>query len=246
MRGRDAIAVAFRHPDGHIVWASESLRTGPHGVASCARAVRARPDRAVRDPGRRDALADPEREHPGERGGDRARQGLGRAHARPDPRPRRRGVLPAAAVRRDLTTSSIQQDWVQHVVEGLVRVAIFLGYLTLISRMPDIRRVFEYHGAEHMTIHALEAGDPLDDGRGAQVPDRAPSLRHRVPRRRDHPVDLRVQPRGPAEHRDHGRQPAPADPGHRRHRLRDPQVRGEAPRPTRWSRRSWRPASSSR
>ena len=30
MRGRDAIAVAFRHPDGHIVWASESLRTGPH------------------------------------------------------------------------------------------------------------------------------------------------------------------------------------------------------------------------
>jgi uncharacterized protein YqhQ len=60
-----------------------------------------------------------------------------------------------------LTTSSVQQDWVQHVVEGLVRVAIFLGYLTLISRMPDIRRVFEYHGAEHMTIHALEAGGPL-------------------------------------------------------------------------------------
>jgi uncharacterized protein YqhQ len=60
-----------------------------------------------------------------------------------------------------VTTSAIQQDWVQHVVEGLVRVVIFLGYLTLISRMPDIRRVFEYHGAEHMTIHALEAGNPL-------------------------------------------------------------------------------------
>ena len=60
-----------------------------------------------------------------------------------------------------MTTASVSQDWVQHLVEGLVRVAIFLGYLTLISRMPDIRRVFEYHGAEHMTIHALEAGDPL-------------------------------------------------------------------------------------
>ena len=59
------------------------------------------------------------------------------------------------------TTGGVQQDWVQHTVEGLVRVGIFLGYLALISRMPDIRRVFEYHGAEHMTIHALEAGDPL-------------------------------------------------------------------------------------
>jgi uncharacterized protein YqhQ len=42
-----------------------------------------------------------------------------------------------------------------------VRVAIFLGYLVVIGRAPDIRRVFQYHGAEHMTIHALEAGDPL-------------------------------------------------------------------------------------
>jgi uncharacterized protein YqhQ len=47
-------------------------------------------------------------------------------------------------------------------VEGLIQVAIFLGYLTLISRMPDIHRVFQYHGAEHKTIHALEAGDRLD------------------------------------------------------------------------------------
>jgi uncharacterized protein YqhQ len=36
-----------------------------------------------------------------------------------------------------------------------------MGYLALIARMPDIRRVFEYHGAEHMTIHALEHNDPL-------------------------------------------------------------------------------------
>jgi uncharacterized protein YqhQ len=45
--------------------------------------------------------------------------------------------------------------------EGIIQVAIFLGYLTLVSRTPDIHRVFQYHGAEHMTIHALEHGDPL-------------------------------------------------------------------------------------
>jgi hypothetical protein len=60
-----------------------------------------------------------------------------------------------------VTTANVQQGLVQHLVEGLIRVAIFLGYLALISRAPDIRRVFQYHGAEHMTIHALEAGDPL-------------------------------------------------------------------------------------
>jgi uncharacterized protein YqhQ len=59
------------------------------------------------------------------------------------------------------TTAGVQADWVQHVVEGFVRVGLFLGYLALIALTPDIRRVFEYHGAEHMTIHALEAGDPL-------------------------------------------------------------------------------------
>ena len=45
--------------------------------------------------------------------------------------------------------------------KALIRVALFLGYLVLISRMGDINRVFQYHGAEHMTIHALEADDPL-------------------------------------------------------------------------------------
>ncbi len=45
--------------------------------------------------------------------------------------------------------------------EGLLRLVLFLGYLGAISLMPDIRRVFAYHGAEHMTIHAFEHGDPL-------------------------------------------------------------------------------------
>ena len=59
------------------------------------------------------------------------------------------------------TAGNIENDLVQHLVEGLVRIAIFIGYLALISRTPDIRRVFQYHGAEHMTIHALEADEPL-------------------------------------------------------------------------------------
>ena len=41
------------------------------------------------------------------------------------------------------------------LVEGIVRTAIFLGYLGLMSRLPDLRRVFEYHGAEHKTISAF-------------------------------------------------------------------------------------------
>jgi uncharacterized protein YqhQ len=48
------------------------------------------------------------------------------------------------------------------IVEGLVRVAIFIAYLSLISLWPDLRRVFEYHAAEHKAINAYEAEDPLE------------------------------------------------------------------------------------
>jgi uncharacterized protein YqhQ len=47
------------------------------------------------------------------------------------------------------------------LVEGLVRTGIFLGYLTVLSRQKDLRRVFEYHGAEHKVIACFEAGEPL-------------------------------------------------------------------------------------
>lgn len=49
-----------------------------------------------------------------------------------------------------------------NIVEGLIRLAIFLGYLKLISFMPDIKRVFTYHGAEHKTVNAYEAGVPME------------------------------------------------------------------------------------
>ena len=48
------------------------------------------------------------------------------------------------------------------VVEGLIRVAIFITYLFLISLLPDLRRVFQYHAAEHKAINAYEAGEPLE------------------------------------------------------------------------------------
>ena len=161
MRGRDAIAVAFRHPDGHIVWDSESLKKGVHG------------SRWAKAPFLRGLIVLYETLVVGTRWLIRSAN----IQASAEGLELGKGsvalmlgitltlgigfffLLPLFIA--GMTAGGIQQDWVQHVVEGVVRVAIFLGYLALISRMPDIRRVFEYHGAEHMTIHALEAGDAL-------------------------------------------------------------------------------------
>ena len=161
MRGRDAIAVAFRHPEGHIVWASESLDKGPHAW------------RFAKTPFVRGLVVLYETLIVGTRwlvrsaniqaSADGVELGKGSVALM-------LGLTLALGVGvffllplfiATATTSNIKADWVQHTVEGLVRVGIFLGYLALIARAPDIRRVFEYHGAEHMTIHALEAGDPL-------------------------------------------------------------------------------------
>lgn len=50
------------------------------------------------------------------------------------------------------------------VIDGILRIALVVAYIWLIGRNPDIQRVFQYHGAEHKTIHAYENGDPLDIG----------------------------------------------------------------------------------
>ena len=161
MRGRDAIAVAFRHPDGHIVWASEPLTAGIHG------------SRLSRAPFVRGLVVLYETLIVGTRWLIRSANiqasaegiELGRGSVA-----LMLGITLVLGVGvffllplfvATVTTANVQQDWVQHLVEGLVRVGIFLAYLALIARMPDIKRVFEYHGAEHMTIHALESGDPL-------------------------------------------------------------------------------------
>lgn len=47
------------------------------------------------------------------------------------------------------------------VAEGIIKIAVFIGYLALVSLMPDMKRVFAYHGAEHKTIACYEAGEEL-------------------------------------------------------------------------------------
>jgi uncharacterized protein YqhQ len=54
------------------------------------------------------------------------------------------------------------------IVEGLIRVTIFIVYLSLISLLPDLRRVFQYHAAEHKAINAYEAGEELEPARVAR------------------------------------------------------------------------------
>jgi uncharacterized protein YqhQ len=57
-----------------------------------------------------------------------------------------------------LIKDELNSSFLFWLVEGVVRTAIFLGYLLLLSRLRDLRRVFEYHGAEHKTISCYEAG----------------------------------------------------------------------------------------
>ena len=161
MRGRDAIAVAFRHPDGHIVWADETLNKGPHGW------------RLAKAPLVRGLIVLYETLVVGTRWLIRSANIQASAEGIEIGRGTVAVMLTLTLALgigiffllplfiAAMTTSQVESGWVQHLVEGLIRVGIFLGYLALIARAPDIRRVFEYHGAEHMTIHALEAGDPL-------------------------------------------------------------------------------------
>jgi uncharacterized protein YqhQ len=161
MRGRDALAVALRHPDGRIVWESERLDTGFHR------------NPASRWPFVRGLVILYETLFVGTRWLMRA-AGL---QAEDEGVELGKGsvavmlaitavlgvglffLLPLGVA--TLAAGSSQNDLLQHLVEGLVRIALFLGYLALLARTPDISRVFQYHGAEHMSIHALEHGDPL-------------------------------------------------------------------------------------
>jgi uncharacterized protein YqhQ len=68
-------------------------------------------------------------------------------------------VLPAATF--GWVGRRVESTLLVNILEGVFRVALFLGYLVLIGRAKDIRRVFAYHGAEHKTIAAYEHDDPL-------------------------------------------------------------------------------------
>ncbi len=170
MRGRNAIAVALRHPDGRIVWATERLDSGFHG------------SRWARFPFVRGLVVLYETLIVGTRWLVRS-AGVAASEEGVE-----LGKGPVALMLlitfglaigiffllplllASATTGSVKSDIAQHLVEGLIRVAMFLGYLILISRAGDVRRVFQYHGAEHMTIHALEHGDPLEPAAVRQYP----------------------------------------------------------------------------
>lgn len=68
-------------------------------------------------------------------------------------------ILPMLA--GDVLGIWIENNLVRHLLEGVIRILIFVCYIALISRMKDMQRVFAYHGAEHKTIRCYEAGLPL-------------------------------------------------------------------------------------
>ena len=223
MRGRNVLAVALRHPDGSIVWATERLdlglrarramklpllrglvvlydtlvtgtrwlvrsatvqalaledgeaKGGPAGpaallqtlailaVAPIVGAVTSDDDGSDHsDPG---APAAGTRGATGKPG---AEEGLGKGYTAAVG-----GMLLFALLLgvgiffllplfiAQATVGRVDQGFGLQLSEGLIRVVIFIGYLLLVGRAADVRRTFEYHGAEHMSIHALEAGDPL-------------------------------------------------------------------------------------
>lgn len=69
-------------------------------------------------------------------------------------------ILPTSAVH--WARSFLPGVLLQNLVEGALRVLVFVGYVAVIAKMPDVQRVFQYHGAEHKVIHAYEAGEPLE------------------------------------------------------------------------------------
>jgi uncharacterized protein YqhQ len=161
MRGRDAIAVALRHPDGRIVTATERLDSGIHGK------------RYAKWPFARGLVVLYETLVIGTRWLVRSAN----VQAEEDDVELGKGSIAIMLVVTfgiaiavfsllplfisSVASAGTDQGWVQPVIEAIIQISIFLGYLTLVSRTPDIHRVFQYHGAEHMTIHALEHGDPL-------------------------------------------------------------------------------------
>ena len=161
MRGRDAIAVALRDPSGQIVVATERLDSGVHGSP------------AAKWPFVRGLIVLYETLVVGTRWLIRSANVQA---AEEDVELGKKSIAAMLIVTfgvaiavfsllplfvSSVATAGVEQGWAQPALEGIIQIGIFLGYLTLVSRTEDIHRVFQYHGAEHMTIHALEAGDPL-------------------------------------------------------------------------------------
>ena len=120
------------------------------------------------------------------------------------------------------------------LVEGLVRVTVFVLYLTVLSFIPSLRRVFQYHAAEHKAINAFEAGDELTPENAQRHTLIHPALRHRVPALGDGRRRLRLRAARQAGLVLADRQSHRAAAGDRRRRLRADPIRRQAlrePRP---------------
>ena len=171
MRGRDAVAVALRHPDGSIVTATEGLDSPLHrsryGRLPFVRGLIVLYDTLVVGFRWLTRSANVAASGQGVELGRGSMVimvvvamafGVGIFLLLPL-------LLSQLTIRGPLSGAlapiSGGRPIVEHLLEGVLRLAIFVGYLLIISRAPDVRRVFRYHGAEHMTIHALEHGDPL-------------------------------------------------------------------------------------
>tara|TARA_A100001037_G_C15152355_1_gene640275 strand:- start:3399 stop:3974 length:576 start_codon:yes stop_codon:yes gene_type:complete len=68
-------------------------------------------------------------------------------------------IFPAVAL--ESVDSFINSELISNILEGILRLAVLVAYVSIIGIFPDIQRVYQYHGAEHMSIHALEHGKPL-------------------------------------------------------------------------------------
>jgi uncharacterized protein YqhQ len=173
MRGRDAIAVAVRHPDGDIVWQAERLENS---------AVHR--NRAATWPFVRGLVVLYETLVIGTKwltrsaaisaAGEGIELGSG-VVALTLAISLGFGVLLFFVLPLFLTQAAAGAATGvgalgRNLIEGVIRLAVFVGYLLVISRSGEIRRVFQYHGAEHMSIHALEHGDPLTPEKVRQYP----------------------------------------------------------------------------
>ena len=166
MRGRKALATAVRHPAGHIVMRAETL--DPDRLSQrLRRAYLLRGVVAVWEMlvigmrslnfSARVQMAEADGSEPDEDEASSYVTGsmifglaLGVALF---------FVLPL--VLTSLADASVESDLVSNIIEGGIRMAVFIAYLGGIGFLPDIRRVWMYHGAEHKTINALEAGERL-------------------------------------------------------------------------------------
>ena len=63
---------------------------------------------------------------------------------------------------RYLVDPYITSSLLSNIIEGVIRIAVFIAYLKIIAFMPDVKRLFTYHGAEHKVVNAYEAGEPLE------------------------------------------------------------------------------------